>query len=153
MERALALRAVMDHVVESATMPGPERRSRARRVTVAALSLLLLGASVYSWLARPEHIWGPTGRAESPVIDRASARLAMFVIAQRVEAVRGQTGHYPLSLGDIGEPGYGVRYDLLGDTGFVLRADASGEAIEYRSTQPLEEFLGRSADLISRARP
>jgi hypothetical protein len=148
----MALRDVMEHVVEtSKTSPRPGR-SRTAQAAAIIVCVLLLGASAYSWIARPEAIWGPSGEPISPVIDRASARMAMAIIAQRLNEARRQTGEYPLTLRDIGEAATNIDYSVEGDTVFVLRAQSAADSIVYRSSQPLDEFLGRTPDLLSRAR-
>jgi hypothetical protein len=150
-ERAMALRDVMEHVVETDKTPPERKKSRTGRAMVIAVCVLLLGASAYSWSAKPEWIWGPSGEPVSPVIDRASARMSMAIIAQRLNDMRAQTGEYPVGLEEIGEAGNGIEYSLVEDTVYVLRAHSAGDSIVYRSNQPLDEFLGRVPDLLSRA--
>jgi hypothetical protein len=149
----MALRDVMEHVVETSKTSIERKRSRAGAAVAIVVCILLLGASAYSWIARPEAIWGPSGEPISPVIDRASARMSMAILAQRLNDVRGQTGAYPLTLRDIGEAAGGIDYSLVGDTMFVLTAQSAGDSIVYRSTQPLDAFLGRTPDLLARTRP
>jgi hypothetical protein len=79
--------------------------------------------------------------------------MSMAILAQRLNDVRGQTGAYPLTLRDIGEAAGGIDYSLVGDTMFVLTAQSAGDSIVYRSTQPLDAFLGRTPDLLARTRP
>jgi hypothetical protein len=149
----MALRDVMEHVVETSKTSIERKRSRAGAAVAIVVCIHLLGASAYSWIARPEAIWGPSGEPISPVIDRASARMSMAILAQRLNDVRGQTGAYPLTLRDIGEAAGGIDYSLVGDTMFVLTAQSAGDSIVYRSTQPLDAFLGRTPDLLARTRP
>ena len=148
----MALRDVMDHVVETSRAPTPARTSRIRPIFTIVLCAALLGASAYSWIARPERIWGPSGRAPTPVIDRANARVTLAIVAQRLEAARARAGHYPLSLAEVGEGGSGIGYELLGDTGFVITARSAGDTIVFRSHQDPSEFLGKSVELISGSR-
>ena len=145
----MALRDVMEHVVETSKSPGPARTSRIRPIFTIVLCTALLGASAYSWIARPERIWGPSGQSPSPVIDRANARLTLVIMAQRLEAARARDGHYPLSLAEAGEAASGIGYELVGDTGFVLTARSAGDTIVFRSHQDATEFLGRSVELVS----
>jgi hypothetical protein len=150
-ERAMALRDVMEHVVDVSKAPPPMKTKRKRRVVAVVLCVLLLAASAVSWLARPEWIWGPSGEPVSPVLDRASARMSMAVIAQRLKDVRAQTGEYPVGLEEIGESGNGIQYALVDDTTFVLSAQTALDSVVYRSNQPIEELLGRSVELLSGA--
>ena len=139
----------MDHVVEASKEPPGVRRSRARPVLSIVLCTLLLAASAYSWIERPEHIWGPSGQAPSPVVERANARLMLVILAQRLEAVRARTGHYPLSLAEAGETVGGISYEVVGDTGFVLMARSAADTIVLRAHEDPNEFLGKTVELIS----
>jgi hypothetical protein len=150
MERALALRDVLHHVVDVATHPSlPIRQLGKRNAVILLLCGLLLAASAYSWVARPEHIWGPTQSA-SPVVERASARLTIFILAQRLESQRAAAGHYPTTLEALGEQINGVSYSVIGDSLFELRATGVDSGLVFRSNESAEAFLGRSVDLINR---
>src|SRR6185295_7703968 len=75
-ERAMALRDVMQHAVREQreiTDPKPLDRRRSRRIVVAIVCVALLALSAYSWLARPEFIWGPSAR--SVPVERRDASL------------------------------------------------------------------------------
>ncbi len=92
-ERALALRDVMDHAVRvhqeiSEAKPFP-RRSRVLVATIVCIPLLAF--SVYSVVARPEFIWGSRSVLPPDQAD-ANARVALFMLAQRIEGVRAQRG-------------------------------------------------------------
>src|SRR5438067_9786110 len=61
-ERALALRDVMDHAVKmqrEITAPSDRHRGRTRIVWATVVCVPLLALAVYSWVAHPEFIWGP----------------------------------------------------------------------------------------------
>jgi hypothetical protein len=148
----MALRDVMEHVVDVSKAPPPATSKRRLRVLAVVLCVLLLAASAFSWFARPEWIWGPSGEPVSPVLDRASARMSMAVIAQRLNEARAQTGQYPVGLEEIGEAGNGIEYSFVDDTTFVLSARTALDSVVYRSNQPIEELLGRSVELLSGAR-
>jgi hypothetical protein len=151
-ERATVLRDVLEHVVEASKQPASPRQSRSRAALVVALCVVLLGLSAYSWIARPEAIWGPSATRASPVQDAASARLAMAMTAQRLNDFHTHTGRYPSTLDEIGEKAVGISYALNGDTLYVLSARTRSDSIAYRSNQSIDELLGRSIDLLARAR-
>jgi hypothetical protein len=62
-ERALALREVMDHAVKverEISKPMAMPRSRARLIGSALVCIPLIAFCAYSWIARTEFIWGPS---------------------------------------------------------------------------------------------
>lgn len=148
-ERAMALRDVMDHAVrierENATR-SPGRRSRTARRAALIVSVALLGCSAYSLIVRPAFIWGEPF-VESRSRADASTRLGMYLLAQRLEAFRTEAGHYPASLGDIGEAVEGVQYALVSDSLFELRSTVDS-AVVLRSNTPIDAFLGNSVSVI-----
>lgn len=145
MDRALALRDVMDHAVRVQRENADAPLGTSRRLLLGlAICVPLLAFSAYSLAARPEFIWGPSVAIPAEQRD-AGVRMALFLLAQRIEAARAARGDYPVSLAEIGEAGAGVEYRLFGDTLFELR-DASDAAsgIVYRSNENPARFLGDS---------
>lgn len=152
-ERAFALRDVMDHAVkvqqEMATTEA-RRRSPGRTMLVLGLCAPLLAVSVWSYVARPQIIWGADAKLSAG--EREShLRLTMFFLAQRIEAARRQTGHYPVTLGEIGEASTGVSYRLLDDSTFHLSSTLDGTQLLLNSREPLDQFLGSNARLLRSA--
>ena len=151
-ERALALRDVMDHVVKvekEITAPTLLNPSRARVIIAAALCLPAIAFCVYSWTTRPEFIWGPRPTAVSAVRHDADLRVAMFLLAQRLHAHRRKDGTYPATLDAVGGPVAGVAYALLSDSLFELRATHDGTQLTLRSGDAADAFLGNSAGVIA----
>ena len=145
-ERALALRDVMDHAVRvqrEISEAKPLYRSR-KIVAALVICLPLLAFSVYSFVARPDFIWGTPAVLPVPQRD-ANARVALFMLAQRLEAIRAERGDYPESLAEIGEDAPGITYTVSGDSIFELRFRAdSSTTVVYRSNEDAERFLGDS---------
>ena len=146
LERALALRDVMDHAVRvKKETPGARRlaRSRTRMIAMLVACVVLLALSAYSWFARPEVIWGP--RVHPSLLRQdAGARLAMALLAQRLDSYRETNGTYPTSLREIGEGASGVRFRLVGDSAFELRDSVGSREIVLRSGDRRDVFLGNS---------
>lgn len=145
-ERALALRDVMDHAVRVQREISEAKPLYGSKRVVAAMviCLPLLAFCIYSFVVRPDFIWG--ARAALPLPQRdANARVALFMLAQRLEAIRAERGGYPESLAEIGEEAPGITYTVTGDSVFELRfrADSTAEVV-YRSTEDAARFLGDS---------
>ena len=151
-ERALALRAVMDHVVQvqrEITAPRKLRPSRARLIGATLLCIPLLAGCLYSWSARPELIWGPRPRSVPVVRQDANLRFAMFLLGQRVKSYRKAEGAYPSSIAAVGSGVQGVTYALVSDSVFELRAVEQGKRILYRSDEPTSRFLNGAATIVA----
>jgi len=151
----MALRDVMQRAVEQQreiTAPKPLRGS-GRAVALSILLLLLAGLCAYSWIERPEFIWGPNPKNVPPARQEANLRVAMYLLAQRVATYRAQTGYLPESLAPIGDSIDGVSYHVVHDTVFELRGLAAGKAVTLRSDQSLDAFLGNSFQIIQGHQP
>ena len=150
-EKALALRDVMDHAVKThkeiaATRPryGPSARPK----VLAAVCVLLAAFSAYSWFARPEFIWGPTPKV-APARAETDARVAIFLLSRRIESYRKSHGALPATLAGMERAGSGISYRALADTVFELSANAGGKALVFRSDVPPGDFLGSARRVIT----
>lgn len=145
-ERALALRDVMAHAVEVEKevhkSDAPPGRSPAARVTMLAFSIIGLAFSVYSYVARPEFIWGPQEKSIPEVRRDANLRFTLYLLGQRIRAYRRTNGTLPASLADVGESPRGITYAIVSDTVFELRAMDGAREVVFRSDVRPDEFLG-----------
>jgi hypothetical protein len=151
-ERALALRDVMEHVVEvqrEITAPKRLRRSRARLILASVICVPLLAASAYSWIARPGVIWGSSARSVSPQRREANVRFAMFLLARRIQSYRNIEGALPSSLAAVGSHTPGLSYAVVSDSVFELRAIERDTAIVFRSDARVSDFLGSAPKIIA----
>jgi hypothetical protein len=150
-ERALALRDVMEHAVKvqkEFKKPTPPPKPRAPFILASILCIPLLALCVYSWVAKPAFIWGPGARPIPPVRQEANVRFAMFLLTQRIESYRHMTGAYPTALISIGENPDGITYTLISDSIFQLHATENGKQIVYQTGDNADVFLGNSVPLI-----
>jgi len=146
LERALALRDVMDHAVRvQKETPGAKGlgASRVRGIVLLVTCIALLSFSAYSWFARPAFIWGPQTHP-SAARQEAGARLAMVLLAQRLDSYRQTNGAFPASLAEIGEGRSGIRFRAVGDSAFELRDSVDTRELVLRSTDQRDAFLGNS---------
>jgi hypothetical protein len=150
-ERALALRDVMDHAVrvkKEVSGATPIRSWRGGAVLALLLCVPLLGFSAYSFIVRPEFIWGPAP-AQSPAVQEANYRMGLYLMAQRVERYRAESGHLPATLADAGLDGTGIEFQPLPDGQFELRTTPPGaRPLVYRSNESAAAFLGNSITVI-----
>jgi hypothetical protein len=124
------------------------RPSRAPLIWAFVICLPLVGLSVFSWIERPEAIWGAKERSVSPQRQEANLRISMFFLAQRIESYRRSQGGYPSSLDAMGELPPGIAYRVESDTAFELRVPRPEGPIVFRSRDNAAAFLGNSPYLI-----
>src|SRR6185295_12029505 len=122
----------------------PLDRRRSRRIVVAIVCVALLALSAYSWLARPEFIWGPSARSVPAERRDANLRFTMYLLARRIESHRATSGSYPGSLSVLGHVPPGIVFRLLGDSAFELRATDNGTPLVLRSKDAPAAFLAGS---------
>ena len=142
----------MDHAVRAHRdfiEARPWAKSRARLIWTSLLCIPLIALCLYSWVARPEFIWGPSARSVTPQRRDANLRFAMFLLAQRVASFRKTGGSFPASLAAMGETMPGVSLRVLSDSIFELRATENGNSIVYRSDESPSVFLGDAPKSIS----
>jgi len=85
----MALAAVMDHAVKvhkETTGPIPRKQSHARVIGLTLLTIPLAALALYTWLARPEFIWGPGVTPVPAAQQDAGLRFSMYLLAHRIEA-------------------------------------------------------------------
>jgi hypothetical protein len=142
----------MNHAVRvqrEITDPRQLGPSRAKLIWAVILCVPLLGLSVYSWVARPEFIWGPSRQSVAPQRLDADLRFTMFLLAQRVKSHRVASGSYPVSLAAIGGAPAGISLRVLSDSLFELQAMLNGKPVILRSNEPASAFLGTSLKVIA----
>lgn len=158
LEKAQALRDVLEHAVEftrAVSTARPMESYRSRPVVLAAIAIPSLLLCLYSFIARPDWVFGHDPARSSPARQEAHLRFAMFLVSQRLNAYRdAHGGALPQSLPEVGETWAHITYEILPDSGFELRALAgSGRPIALRSDQDARAFLGPSARHLREQRP
>ena len=152
--RASALRDAVAHAVETdrefkkkGSLTGGSRR--AGRYAIIAIAVVV---TLYSWIGRPQFIWGAPAALPSPEVQNADLRMSMYFFAIKVERYRKQHGAYPASLRDVGDSVPGLRYALLNANTYELRGTAANREVVLRSGMAGAEFLGNAKELIQTRR-
>lgn len=150
--KQLALRDVMEYAVRvtrETVEAKPMKSWRSRPIVLTAVASLSVVLCTYTFLGRPEWIYGPDPVRLEPVRRDAYLRYALYLTSQRVAEYRSRRGALPASLAEAGPAWAGITYRVISDSVFELRvAPDSGIAIVFRSDQSLPDFLGASLPLI-----
>jgi hypothetical protein len=121
----------------------PKRRGPLNKHVVTALLALVC---VAAWIAPY-----PTGESTKPVdpkVERASARVSLFLTAQSVVHFRVNQGRLPRTLSEAGVSGSSVRYYPGRDGSFVLQASVRDHTLTYDSNLPAHSILGNAEQVI-----
>lgn len=118
-----------------------------RSVVYTSLGVLV-AVVVYLLAAQPEWVFTPEETPESPEVVAASMRMLLVRERQRVEAFRFRNGRLPASLTEAG--GNNPEAEMIRGPGgsYTIRALVGGAALELRSTDSVEAFLGNSLQVI-----
>lgn len=142
---------------QAATHPHPSgpKATRGRAAAQGGGRGLLLGSFgilavlvAYLAVAQPEWVFTPPETPEPPEVVAASMRLMLVRERQRVESFKFRTGRLPSSLVEAG--GHNPAAELVPEPGgaYIIRALQGGAALELRSTDSVEAFLGNSLQVI-----
>lgn len=148
-ERAQILRAAVEQAVrveKETARPQTMQRSNAGRIALLVLCVPLAALSVYSFVARPEFIWGPRRPAISPQRAEATLRMSMYLLARRAELYKARHGDFPERLADF-SPDTALRYRRVG-SGYEISGAVGTTQLTLRSADDLQAFLGAAPDLI-----
>ena len=145
------MREAISHAVETdrefkrkSSGPGGER---AGKLLVVA-TVVLLAVTSYSWIVKPQAIWGAPAKPPAPEVQQANLRMSMFLFGMKVDRFKTKSGSYPESLAEMGDSVPGIGYARLSDAAFELRGRAANREIVFRSDMRGDEFLGNARELI-----
>lgn len=125
----------------------PKQQPRRRGAFVAVLCAILLAASAASFVLKPAFIWGNRTASLPPQRAEANGRLAMFLLARRLDLYRSREGEYPESLTDVGGD-VAIGYRRIDPTTFELSWEANGKKLVLASGDDRDAFLGNSIELV-----
>jgi hypothetical protein len=127
------------------------RLAKARsRPLIAAATAILFGVTGYLFVARPAWVFAPRAVPESLALKEASLRVAMASAVQHIQRFQQHEGRLPASLSEAGARSTGLRYELVGESGFRLDGESGPAHAVYSSGEELADFLGNSYQIIVR---
>ena len=140
---------IMEEARKNAEEPAPPK-SRAIPSYVAALIVFALCA--WAWLAPPAWLVTRPTAGPSREYREASARVALALHAQRIEAYRASHGRLPQTKVEVGISSDQIRYDRTDSLSFELVARVDGQSVTYKSSQPRDRYLAEAMTALSQAR-
>jgi hypothetical protein len=146
---AAMVNEILDEARQNAAEPA---QKPARRIPAWVSLVLLVALCAWVWVAPPE--WLVPRPAAPPSVEyrRASARVALALHAQRIDAYRATRGRLPRNATEAGIRTGDFEYTRLDTLTYELSSRVSGEVIAYRSTQPRDQFLAAAMTALGRAR-
>jgi hypothetical protein len=133
-----------ERLKESRTPRPPVRTSRKGRILAAVI--VVVGAAIL--IAQPAWLTTPPAVEESPEVREASLRLAIYQAAEHIDAYERANERLPGSLKEAGAELSSLKYEVVGPRTYVLAGQSGDLKLEYRSEQPLQDFLGNSYEII-----
>jgi len=127
---------------EAREMSAIGRVSRARTLMAVLLSI----ACAAAWIL-PSFYEAPA-YSPSPARVGASARMTVFLAAQRVLAWQKANGSLPSDLIQAGADSAGLTYVRSTDSLFEIHAAAGGEKVTFRSSMTPASFLGETFQVL-----
>ena len=125
-----------------------QRKKRKRPSPIRWVALVLLSAVLaYIWLGSPT--WLESGPAPiPPALAEAGLRMEVFQQAVVVNQFLEQRGRLPQDISETGARASDVIFTPLNAQTFRLELSTPLGEVEYVSSQPLDEFLGNSFEVI-----
>lgn len=141
--------------VTIATALAKQMRSfRLRPIVLAVLALLSLSLAAYTFLREPDWVFGPEPAMADPARRNAHTRYAMFLVAQRIEALRDSSRLPPASLVETGDDWMGFEYQVHDLGVFELRGrDAAGDEIVFKSGESFVALFGDARAHLREPKP
>ena len=126
------------------------RRSRGiSRLLLVVCTTILVFASVYLYVERPEWVFPAPATPESIAIRQASLRIGVANAVQHVERYRQQHGKLPRTLEQAGANGAGMTY-LPTASGYQVTGEGDGVRVTFTGGESIMRFIGNSFEVIAR---
>jgi hypothetical protein len=145
--------ALVTEIVEEARKNAEQPASpKSRRIPSYVSAGVVFALCAWAWIAPPSWLVPPPVAAPSRAYRDASARVALALHAQRIEAYRASHGHLPRSKQEVGIASDQIAYERTDSLNFELSSQVDGQAVTYKSSQPRDRYLAEAMMALSRAR-
>ena len=155
LEKAKAILDVVQHsarFTRAVALAKPIESVRGRTIIVAALAAPLLLLTAYTYIARPDWVFGARPTIGSIERREAYQRFVMSLVAYRVEYFRATNqGQLPQTLVEVGEEWPGIGYTVVDRERGLYELHGTGvlpDPIRYRSDQRVADFVGTSTRFL-----
>jgi hypothetical protein len=145
--------AMVSEIMEEARKNAEEPAPRAsRRVTSTVSAVIVSALCAWVWIAPPPWLVPKPAAPPSREYREASARVALALHAQRIEAYRASHGRLPNTKQEVGIASDQVAYDRTDSLSYELVSRVDGQPVTYRSSQPRDRYLAEAMTALTRAR-
>src|SRR5690349_6773524 len=138
---------IMEEARKNAEEPAPSKYPRLPSYISAAL---VFGLCAWAWIAPPSWLVPPPVAAPSREYRDASARVALALHAQRIEAYRASHGRLPRNKQEVGIMSDQIDYDRTDSLAFELVTRVDGLPVSYKSSQPRDRYLAEAMTALSK---
>lgn len=147
-DRYEALLQVLEQQAERASQDDRPRRPSVLRLEAILLVALVL-ITVWLWVLPPAWLI-PTPVPPVPIAEEAAGlRFAIYLQAQRIRAYELANGGLPESLEDAGPAIAGMQYRVVEHGVYELTGTTERVRLTYRSAEPLREWVGAGAEIMT----
>jgi hypothetical protein len=140
---------IMEEARKNAEEPAP---SRSRLIPSYVAAGLVFALCAWAWIAPPAWLVPRPVAAPSREYREASARVALALHAQRIDAYRLSHGRLPRTKQEVGIMSDQIVYDRTDSLSFELSSPVDGQPVSYKSSQPRDRYLAEAMTALSRAR-
>ena len=144
--------ALVTEIVEEARKNAEQPTPKPRTIPSYVSAGIVIALCAWAWIAPPAWLVPRPIAAPSREYRDASARVALALHAQRIEAYRASHGRLPRSKQEVGIASDQIFYTPTDSLGFELSSHVDGEAVTYKSSQPRDRYLAEAMMALSRAR-
>jgi hypothetical protein len=145
--------ALVTEIMEEARKNAEEpASSRSRLIPSYVAAGIVFALCAWAWIAPPAWLVPRPVAAPSREYREASARVALALHAQRIEAYRASHGRLPRTKQEVGIMSDQIGYDRTDSLTFELTSQVDGQPVTYKSSQPRDRYLAEAMTALSRAR-
>jgi len=140
---------IVEEARKNAEAPAP---STSRVIPSYVAASIVFALCAWAWIAPPAWLVPRPVAAPSREYREASARVALALHAQRIEAYRASHGRLPQTKQEVGILSDQIAYDVTDSLSFELASRVDGQPVTYKSSQPRDRYLAEAMTELSRSR-